>query len=288
MAITSDLLQLAASNPASLPTVMPRPFASATCAPPDDNSIGEQLATWARTPIGLAFLLTAGTLLGLVLMKLLALLGWAMDWSCLCDNPILRSGSDNCPSPAACVIAAVGAGGGSAGKHWGTGGRGPRGTGGKSPGGGGGGTGGKAPGGGGGPSGGGGTDGKPSGPPTGPDPNWTPRDPGTDPVTGTPDLSQPQNPDTIDFGDPADSRPYGPWTDGVSPTFHEPPDPQPDPNNPQQALSDMSGYGPPPANSPFNNNQGGSPTPQPPPPPPPSPTPFTPDTITQWLSGWFK
>ena len=94
MAITSGPLQRAALNPA----------------------IGEQLAAWARTPIGLALVLTAGTLLGLVTMKLLVLFGWLIDWSWLRDNPMLRSGSDNCPNPGACVIAAAGAGGGSAGK----------------------------------------------------------------------------------------------------------------------------------------------------------------------------
>lgn len=117
MAVVTDPVQPAASNPASVPPVMPPPFASATCGSYGGNRIGEQLATWARTPIGLAFLLTAGTLLGFVLMKLLVLLGWAMDWSWLRDNPILRSGSDNCPNPAACVVAAGGAGGGSGGKR---------------------------------------------------------------------------------------------------------------------------------------------------------------------------
>jgi hypothetical protein len=116
MTITSDAVQLAASNPASVPTVMLPRLASATCGSYGDNTIGEQLATWARTPIGLAFLLTAGTLLGFVLMKLLVLLGWAMDWAWLRDNPIFRSGSDNCPHGAACVVAAGGAGGGSSGK----------------------------------------------------------------------------------------------------------------------------------------------------------------------------
>src|ERR1700675_4065539 len=113
MAITSDPLQPAASNPASVPTLMPPRLASATCVSYGENTIGEQLATWARTPIGLAFLLTAGTLLGFVLMKLLALLGWAMDWAWLRDNPILRSGSDNCTNPAACVLGGGFAGGGS-------------------------------------------------------------------------------------------------------------------------------------------------------------------------------
>jgi hypothetical protein len=124
MAIASDPLQLAASNPVSVRTVMPHRFASATYRCPGDNSSSEQLAAWARTPIGLAFLLTAGTLLGVVLLKLLVLLGWAMDWAWLRDNPILRSGSDNCPNPAACVVAAGGAGGGSGGKRQPRGGKG--------------------------------------------------------------------------------------------------------------------------------------------------------------------
>jgi hypothetical protein len=268
MAITSDAVQLAASNPASVPTAMPPPLASATCGSYGDNTIGEQLATWARTPIGLAFLLTAGTLLGFVLMKLLALLGWAMDWAWLRDNPILRSGSDNCPNPAACVLGGGFAGGGTGGGHWGRGGKGPRGTGGKLPGGSG--TGGKGPGGGGGPSGGSGG-GKPSDPPTGPDPNWQPRDPGTDPVTGQPDLLQGPKA-VVDMGNgnyEVENRPYGPisgpgWHDGGP--EDAPAEPQPDPKNPQGALAGMSGYGPPPPNDPFNN-QGLTPTPPPPPPP---------------------
>jgi hypothetical protein len=270
MAIVSDPSQLTALNSASIPKVMPQPFGSATCGTRGHNNIGEQLAAWARTPVGLAFVITAGTLLGLVLMKLLALLGWAMDWAWLRDNPILRSGSDNCPSPAACVIAAVGAGGGSGGKHWGRGGKGPRGTGGKSPGGGGG------------PSGGGGTGGKPSGPPTGPDPNWTPRDPGTDPVTGRPDLSQPQDPaainmdEGIDSGVPPEYRPYGP-ADGPGWSGTAETEPQPGADNPQQALSDMSTYNYPPP-----------PPPSPTLPPAPPPPPFSSDTITQWLSGLFQ
>jgi hypothetical protein len=276
MAITSDPLQLAASNPASVPTVMPPRFASATCGSYGENTIGEQLATWARTPIGLAFLLTAATLLGFVLMKLLALLGWAMDWAWLRDNPILRSGSDNCTNQAACVIAAGGAGGGSGGPHWGRGGKGPRGTGGKVPSGGG--TGGKGPGGGGGPSGGGGTGGKPGGPPTGPDPNWTPRDPGTDPVTGQPDLTQPGNPDpwALNEDNPNLNRPYGPMYEGGG--WSGVPDPVADPNNPQGALAGMSGYGAPPPNDPFNN-QGLTPSPPPPPPP------LTADQIMNLLRG---
>jgi hypothetical protein len=251
MAITSDPLQPAGSNPASVPTVLPRRFASATCGSYGENTIGEQLATWARTPIGLAFLLTAGTLLGLALMKLLALLGWAMDWAWLRDNPILRSGSDNCTNMAACLAAAGGAAGGSGGPHYGRGGKGPLGTGGKLPGGGG--TGGKGPGGGGGSSGGGGTGGKPSGPPTGPDPNWKPRDPGTDPVTGQPDLGQPQNPNTPTTDNmPPDWRPYA-----GDPSTPQPAEAQPDPNNPQGALAGMSdpkNY-PPPGPAPLTGDQ---------------------------------
>ena len=116
MAIASNPLQSAAPKPASVPPAMTHRFAGSTCWFPGDHSIGEQLATWARTPIGLAFLLTAGTLLGFILMKLLVLLGWAVDWSWLHDNPMLRSGSDNCPNPAPCLVAAGGAAGGSAGK----------------------------------------------------------------------------------------------------------------------------------------------------------------------------
>jgi hypothetical protein len=142
MAIASDRLQTAAPNPASVPPVMPPPFASATRGSYGGNSLGQQLAAWARTPIGLAFVLTAGTLLGFVLMKLLVLLGWAMDWSWLRDNPILRSGSDNCPNQAACLAAAGGAAGGSGGKGQPRGGKGSGGGGtggGKGSGGGGGG-----------------------------------------------------------------------------------------------------------------------------------------------------
>jgi hypothetical protein len=142
MAITSDPLRLAESSPASVPTVMQQNVVSAASLSGGDNSISEQLTTWARTPIGLAFLLIAGTLLGFILMKLLVLLGWAMDWSWLRDNPILRSGSDNCPNTAPCLLAAGGAGGGSGGKPQPRGGKGSGGSGtggGKGSGGGGGG-----------------------------------------------------------------------------------------------------------------------------------------------------
>ncbi len=117
MAIASNPLQPAAPKPASIPPAMLHRFAGATYWFPGDNSIGEQLLAWARTPIGLAFLLAAGILLGFVMMQLLALLGWAMDWSWLRENPMLRSGSDNCHNAAACALGGGFAGGGSGGKR---------------------------------------------------------------------------------------------------------------------------------------------------------------------------
>jgi hypothetical protein len=125
MAIANDRLRLAGSSPASVTAMVPPRPAGAMSGSASDDGIGEMLLLWARTPIGLAFVLTAATLLGYVAMKFLVLYGWAVDWSWLRDNPMLRSGSDNCPNPTACLLAAAAAGGGSVGNGQPRGGRPP-------------------------------------------------------------------------------------------------------------------------------------------------------------------